>query len=160
MSARIVMREPSGTDGINPVGELGNRGLHQDGRHEKHEAHEHDEDTLDDPVVPLIKSPDAAAAMTKTQGLRETPLKLSRPREAPSRFPVSYAALPSVIATATRPRERNRTTGSEKLSRIASLNPFRVTSPTRAAISCKTAVAMTEKTTAQRSCGSVARARA
>ena len=101
--------------------------------------------------VPLIKIANAAAAMTKTQGLRETPLKISRPREATSRFPVSYAAFPSVIATATRPRERNRTTGSEKLSRIASLNPFRVTSPTRAAISFETAVAMTEKTTAQRS---------
>ena len=79
------------------------------------------------------------------------PHTASAPRAAPSRLPVSYAALPTPMAAITRLAARSRAAGRENRRRTASPSPAPVTRPRRAAISCSTRVARSEKVRAQSS---------
>ena len=64
-------------------------------------------------------------------------------------FPDSKAALPMPMAATTRTAAPHLTAGLENVERSASPSPSRLTTPSRAAMPCRTIAAKTEKTSAQ-----------
>ena len=87
--------------------------------------------------------------MIATRNPCGSPVSRLTPSAAPSRLPVWKAAFPVRMVIAMRPSAAARTLGFVRLSRIASANPRRPASPTRAAMSCRMTVVTTEKRTAQ-----------
>ena len=80
----------------------------------------------------------------------ETPLRVSSPRAAPVILPVWNAAFPKAIAATTSRIAANLMRGLPNVVRSASPRPSRLTTPSRALISCSTIVAKIENITAHR----------
>ena len=101
------------------------------------------------PILMRIRTPIPQIGATMLEGI---PVREEMPIAVPVRSPPIYATPPSTIAEATRIIMAHLSGGrSESSFTSSSASPFWVTIPRRAAISCITITAITEKITVQRS---------